>query len=63
MTDEEFIVKAKNILSRHGTDSEICSDKAILYLGSYSYMKREQMVEAAKEILILEQQRLQKRQG
>lgn len=55
MTDEEFIVKAKDILDRHGSQfSQVCADKVTLYLGDYGYMNRSQMVGAAKEILTLE---------
>ena len=55
MSDEEFIVKAKEILDGFGLQfSKICNDKVTLYLGDYGYMNRERLVKAARAIIELE---------
>ena len=59
LTDTEFIQKAKAIMRKHGAQfADVCAksnwDKATLYLGDFGYMNREQLVEAAKDILGLE---------
>ena len=54
MNDEEFIARAAGILNDHGCVNVICSAKDTLCLGCSSYMRRFQLIGAAKAILQLE---------
>lgn len=54
MTDEEFILKVKEIFNNLDVQVQVCNTPDTLYLGSFSYMRRFQLLALAKGILELE---------
>lgn len=54
MTDEEFIAEVAVTLKGLSVQAQVTNSPDTLYLGSYSYMRRFQLVALAKAILELE---------
>lgn len=54
MKDQEFILAAKEILTKNHVNATVCSTPENLHLGAYSYVNRSRLLEISKEILKLE---------
>lgn len=56
MTDEEFIIKAQEILGRNGIYTELCTNSRALVAITSTYFERENLKNIALEILEAERQ-------